>query len=70
MLVQREHRIIAWYLDTVILVTSEFKSLGLEICSLSALYKLVATMTDRVLIVAVGTMLMSLAAGLGYSALN
>ena len=51
-------------------VAAVLAAVGFALAVFGAFSDLVATGTDRVLIVAVGAVLMSLAGGLGYSALN
>ena len=51
-------------------VAAVLAAVGFSLAVFGAFSDLVATGTDRVLIVAVGAVLMSLAGGLGYSALN
>jgi len=51
-------------------VAAVLAAVGFSLVIFGAFSELVATMTDRVMVVAIGTLLIALASGLGYSALN
>ncbi|KPN29105.1 hypothetical protein SY89_03339 [Halolamina pelagica] len=51
-------------------VAAVLAAVGLSLVVFGAFSDLVATTTDRVMVVGIGAVLMSLASGLGYSALN